>query len=82
MRLIKARDSDRPSLSNRVVQISVQLLSPEVLACEMVEKHALLYVILSNLHFMINSITSSSTINGEYELLYHLLRVVINTFFK
>ena len=56
---------DRSRISNRVVHISVQLLSPEGLACKMVDDHHLLPIMLGSLRHMLNGVLVCSAINSE-----------------
>ena len=51
--LIKANGrQQRQQISNRVVHISVQLLSPESLATKMVREDHLMYIMLTSLKYM------------------------------
>ena len=51
---------EKPRISNRVVHISVQLLSPEKLARKMVDEHNLLYIMLGSLkHMMEQALTGA-----------------------
>jgi len=59
---------DRSRISNRVVHISVQLLSPEGLACKMVDEHHLLPIMLGSLRHMLNGVLVCSAINSECRL--------------
>ncbi|KAI0233528.1 E3 ubiquitin-protein ligase UBR3 [Lamellibrachia satsuma] len=63
---------DRSRISNRVVHISVQLLSPEGLACKMVDEHHLLPIMLGSLRHMLNGVLVCSTINNAEEN-FHLV---------
>lgn len=57
--------SDRQTISNRVVHVSVQLLSPEELARRMVDEYHLLYLMLISLHGMLHRVLTASDMNGE-----------------
>ena len=58
-------NTDWQTISNRVVHISVQLLSPENLAMQMVDEYGLLYLMLISLEYMMKSILFDSTLHGE-----------------
>ena len=49
--------------------MSVQLLSPEELACTMVNDYYLLYLMLISLNGMLKRVLTSSDMNGKYELI-------------
>ena len=49
--------------------MSVQLLSPEELACTMVNDYYLLYLMLISLNGMLQRVLTSSDMNGKYEVI-------------
>ncbi|CAH1789984.1 unnamed protein product, partial [Owenia fusiformis] len=53
---------DRQTISNRVVHVSVQLLSPEHLAWNMVEEHQLLEIMLVSLHHLLGNVLVQGTV--------------------
>ena len=55
---------DRQTISNRVVHVSVQLLSPERLAMKMVREYHLLHIMLASLDHMMRCILIDSGLNG------------------
>ena len=75
MALMNSRE--RNTISNRVVHISVQLLSPEGLACQMVEQKGLLYIMLGSLYHMITSIASNSDMNGWWNIQHSKYRLLL-----
>jgi hypothetical protein len=60
---------DKSRMANRVVHISVQLLSPPLLAYKMVVEHKLLHVVLASLRHMINTVLTVDSNLGRYELI-------------
>ncbi len=68
---------DRQTISNRVVHVSVQLLSPEGLACKMVENHNLLYIMLISLNSMLQRVLTSSDMNGNINIIVVQIRPLL-----
>lgn len=64
---------EHDTVTNRVVHISVQLFSNEVLATRMVSKHNLLQMVISSLMHLLQAVLMPSTITGDL----YLYRVVI-----
>ncbi|XP_052094995.1 E3 ubiquitin-protein ligase UBR3-like [Mytilus californianus] len=62
MTLVLINGLNRPAISNRVVHISVQLFSNEVLAVKMVEEYNLLYILIVSLTNMLESILTESSL--------------------
>ncbi len=61
-----ATQSDDESLANRVIHISVQLLSNEALAAVLVEKHRLTLVIVACIHSMIKATLVESSFHCKF----------------
>ena len=61
--LLNVREKAR--MANRVVHISVQLLSPPILAEKMVVEYKLLHVILASLRHMVDSVLSVDSGHGS-----------------
>ena len=57
--------SDRQTIANRIVHVSVQLISPEELAQKMVDDRQLLYLVLISLHGMLQKVLTTSDMNGN-----------------
>lgn len=49
---------DKSRMANRVVHISVQLLSPPLLAYKMVTDYQLLHIVLASMRHMVDSVLS------------------------
>ena len=71
--LIKAMGRQQgQQISNRVVHISVQLLSPESLATKMVREDNLMYIMLMSLKYMMDCVVTH--VDSKLRLLqYHSL---------
>lgn len=70
--LVNGQIMNRPAIANRVVHISVQLFSNEMLAKKMVEEYNLLYTLIFSLTQMVENIITPSMLQGTYTI-YHKL---------
>ena len=61
--LVNCNDAD--TLSNRVVHVSVQLFSNEVLTYKMANEMHLLYIMVGSLKNMMNQILIQNTLHGK-----------------
>ena len=80
MTLVLINGLERSAISNRVVHISVQLFSNEILAKKMVEEYNLLYILIVCLTNMLESILTESSLQGENSL--SLLYIIPPTLYQ